>query len=52
MSSCSIDSKVILQLWDMWMQIMQGIWMIGGLPQVMCSLLVDDLFVGSLWYNP
>jgi len=26
---------VIFQLWDMWMQTMQGTWMIKGLPQVM-----------------
>jgi hypothetical protein len=32
----------------MWMQIMQGIWMTRGRPQVMCLLLQDDLFVGDL----
>ena len=51
MTSCSIDNKVILQLWDMWMQIMKGIWMTEGLPQVTCSILVENLLVGSLWYN-
>ena len=46
MTSCSVDNIVILQFWDKWMQIMQGIWMIGGPPQVLCSLLVEDRFVG------
>ena len=52
MRSCSVDNRVFLQLWDMWMHIIQGIWMTGGPPQVMSSLFVEDLFVGSLWYSP
>ena len=48
MASCSANNRVILQLEDMLMQTMQETWMIGGLPQVMYSLLVEDLFVGSL----
>ena len=39
MASCLVDSRVILQLWAMWMQIMQGILMIGGLPQGYVSTL-------------
>ena len=33
------------------MQIMQGILMTGSLPEVTCSLLAEDLFVGSLSYS-
>jgi hypothetical protein len=48
MTSILYDRKMICQLWDMWMQIMQGIWMTRGRPQVMCSHLQEDQSVGDL----
>ena len=52
MTSCLVDNKMFLQLWDMYMRVMQRIWITGGPPQVTCSLQAKDLFVGSLWYSP
>ena len=48
MASCSANNRVILQLEDMLMHTMQVNWMTEGLPQVMYSPLVGELFVGSI----